>query len=337
MSIKLYVGNVPTSARNSELKELFEKFGKVIECDILKEFAFVHMESDNDAKAAIAGLNDTLWKGGRIRVELSTTKTQKGEPAKRDFNRNRRFNDRGRGGGRGGFNDRGHHGGGGRGGFNDRGKGGFNDRNGNRNSFNGDRNGMRGNFNDRGRGRGAPNGDRGDGRTMSRGGYNDRFGGQRRENGGGPMRDNRFNGGSNYNRPYPDQFGGRNGPPMHREFNGDGYGMRPPMPPNNFNGGPQNFYNGNNNNNMNGFNENGNGFHSNGNDHYMRPPMNGPPMHHQGGPPSMNQGPPNDFFQPPISNGPPQSNGQGQRFNNNFENNNNFNNGPPRQRGFNNY
>lgn len=81
--IKIYVGNIPQSARNSELKELFEKFGKVVECDILKEFAFVHMEDTNDAKAAIAGLNDSLWKGARIRVELSTTKTSKGEPSMR--------------------------------------------------------------------------------------------------------------------------------------------------------------------------------------------------------------------------------------------------------------
>ena len=80
-AIKIYVGNVPGSARNSELKELFEKFGKVVECDILKEFAFVHMDDTNDAKAAIAGLNDSLWKGSRIRVELSTTKTNKGEPS----------------------------------------------------------------------------------------------------------------------------------------------------------------------------------------------------------------------------------------------------------------
>ena len=77
--IKIYVGNIPQSARNSELKELFEKFGKVVECDILKEFAFVHMEDTNDAKAAIAGLNDSLWMGSRIRVELSTTRTNKGK------------------------------------------------------------------------------------------------------------------------------------------------------------------------------------------------------------------------------------------------------------------
>ena len=82
-NVKIYVGNIPSAARNSELKELFEKFGKVFECDILKDFGFVHMEDTSDAKAAIAGLNDTLWKGSRIRVEISTTKTNKGEPSVR--------------------------------------------------------------------------------------------------------------------------------------------------------------------------------------------------------------------------------------------------------------
>lgn len=80
-TIKLYVGNVPSVARNAELKELFEKFGKVTECDILKDYGFVHMDDTNSAKAAIAGLNDSLWKGSRIRVEISTTRTQKGEPS----------------------------------------------------------------------------------------------------------------------------------------------------------------------------------------------------------------------------------------------------------------
>ncbi|RNA00382.1 RNA-binding lark-like [Brachionus plicatilis] len=81
MSVKIYVGNIPSVARNAELKELFEKFGKVAECDILKDYGFVHMEDTSDAKAAIAGLNDSLWKGSRIRVEISTTRTQKGEPS----------------------------------------------------------------------------------------------------------------------------------------------------------------------------------------------------------------------------------------------------------------
>ncbi len=181
--IKIYVGNVPPSARNSELKELFEKFGKVVECDILKEFAFVHMDDSNDAKAAIAGLNDSVWKGGRIRVELSTTKTNKGEPSKREF---RSSDNRGarRGGGGPGF---------GSGSKMSRGAGG------------------------RGADRRRPDGQR----SMSRGGgsqmmrgdgpppYPDRFPPNNRRNGvengggGGPIRDARYsNGSGGQNRPF---------------------------------------------------------------------------------------------------------------------------------------
>lgn len=78
---KIYVGNLPPQARSSDLRELFEKFGRVVECDILKDYGFVHMDYSNDGKAAIAGLNDTYWKGARIRVAVSTTRTHKGEPS----------------------------------------------------------------------------------------------------------------------------------------------------------------------------------------------------------------------------------------------------------------
>jgi RNA recognition motif-containing protein len=59
---KIYVGNLPPGARSGDLRDLFEKFGPVLECDILKDFGFVHMDFSNDAKAAIAALNDTFWK-----------------------------------------------------------------------------------------------------------------------------------------------------------------------------------------------------------------------------------------------------------------------------------
>ncbi len=224
MSIKLYVGNVSTSALNAELKELFEKFGKVVECDILKEFAFVHMESDNDAKAAIAGLNDSLWKGARLRVELSTTKTQKGEPARREqyqnnYNMNNNNMFRGGMGHRGGFADRGR---GGRGGFINNDRRGFNSERGGRGmTSNG---GMRGGGGFRG-GRGGFDERGGDARTMSRGGFQERFApGHRREyaNGGGPIRESRFAG-----RPCPDAGFERGGPPMRDGRGGFGGSVNP--------------------------------------------------------------------------------------------------------------
>jgi RNA recognition motif-containing protein len=41
MPTKLYIGNVSSSVNSTELKELFEKYGKVLECDIIKDYAFV--------------------------------------------------------------------------------------------------------------------------------------------------------------------------------------------------------------------------------------------------------------------------------------------------------
>lgn len=39
--VKLYVGNLPDQCRRASLKELFDKYGKVSQCDIVKNFAFV--------------------------------------------------------------------------------------------------------------------------------------------------------------------------------------------------------------------------------------------------------------------------------------------------------
>lgn len=39
--VKLYVGNLPDRCRRASLQELFEKYGKVSQCDIVKNFAFV--------------------------------------------------------------------------------------------------------------------------------------------------------------------------------------------------------------------------------------------------------------------------------------------------------
>lgn len=38
---KIYVGNLPENADNSELQAMFEKYGDVKECDIVKNYAFV--------------------------------------------------------------------------------------------------------------------------------------------------------------------------------------------------------------------------------------------------------------------------------------------------------
>ncbi|XP_011797795.1 PREDICTED: RNA-binding protein 14 isoform X1 [Colobus angolensis palliatus] len=97
---KIFVGNVSAACTSQELRSLFERRGRVIECDVVKgdgedfypvlqfisapsltrklDYAFVHMEKEADAKAAIAQLNGKEVKGKRINVELSTKGQKKG-------------------------------------------------------------------------------------------------------------------------------------------------------------------------------------------------------------------------------------------------------------------
>ena len=63
ISIKLYVGNISPTCTNKELRAKFE-YGPVIECDIVKDYAFVHMERAEDAVEAIRGLDNTEFQGG---------------------------------------------------------------------------------------------------------------------------------------------------------------------------------------------------------------------------------------------------------------------------------
>ena len=53
----------------AELKALFEKYGKLLECDIVKNYGFVHYSSENDAREAIANLNGYVLNGNAIKVE----------------------------------------------------------------------------------------------------------------------------------------------------------------------------------------------------------------------------------------------------------------------------
>lgn len=41
ISTKVYIGNLPETCRRVELQKIFEQYGKVIECDIVRNYAFV--------------------------------------------------------------------------------------------------------------------------------------------------------------------------------------------------------------------------------------------------------------------------------------------------------
>lgn len=71
-STKLHVGNI--SCTNQELRAKFEEYGPVAECDIVKDYAFVHMERVEDAMEAISNLDNTAFQGKLMSVKLSTSR-----------------------------------------------------------------------------------------------------------------------------------------------------------------------------------------------------------------------------------------------------------------------
>ncbi|KAJ1106399.1 hypothetical protein NDU88_003800 [Pleurodeles waltl] len=89
---KVFVGNVSASCTATELRSLFEAYGRVVECDIVKDYAFVHMEREAEAKDAIEHLNGKDLKGKRINVELSTKVQKKGSGPNGQSDKSRRNN-----------------------------------------------------------------------------------------------------------------------------------------------------------------------------------------------------------------------------------------------------
>lgn len=75
-SYKLFIGNLDENTKVSELKALFEKYGKLLECDIVKNYGFVHYSSQSDASEAIANLNGYVLNGNAIKVENAKSRRQ---------------------------------------------------------------------------------------------------------------------------------------------------------------------------------------------------------------------------------------------------------------------
>jgi RNA recognition motif-containing protein len=104
MNIKLYVGNLSFQTSSEDLRDLFAQAGTVESASVVEDrdtgrsrgFGFVEMTSKEEAEAAIAQFNGKEFGGRNLTV-----------------NEARPREDRGGGGGRGGFGG----GGGGRGGF----------------------------------------------------------------------------------------------------------------------------------------------------------------------------------------------------------------------------
>lgn len=101
MGTKIYVGNIPFTAAEDDLRNLFSQQGEVESVKIITDaqtgrargFGFVEMVSDADAKKAISALNGTVFMDRTLTV--SEARPQQSRGGRGGFER--------RGGG-GGFN-----------------------------------------------------------------------------------------------------------------------------------------------------------------------------------------------------------------------------------------
>ncbi|MEQ8789678.1 MAG: RNA-binding protein [Pirellulaceae bacterium] len=111
MGKKLYCGNLSFNVTSSQLEDLFSGFGTVASAQVIsdretgrsKGFGFVEMSSDDEAQAAIDGLNGTEHDGRTLTVNEARPREDRGGGGRRG----------GGGGGYGGGGGGGYGGGGG--------------------------------------------------------------------------------------------------------------------------------------------------------------------------------------------------------------------------------
>ena len=93
--MNIFVGSLPFSIKETELKELFEEYGEVVSAKIItdkisgrsKGFGFIEMTNDNEGQEAIKNLNGYEIGGRKIVVNKSEPKSD--SDRKRSFGNNR--------------------------------------------------------------------------------------------------------------------------------------------------------------------------------------------------------------------------------------------------------
>ena len=92
--MNIYVGNLPYSTTDEELRVLFEEYGEVASASVILDrdtgrsrgFGFVEMPSQAEAEAAISALNPKDLGGRALNVNQARPR---GERRPREFNRSR--------------------------------------------------------------------------------------------------------------------------------------------------------------------------------------------------------------------------------------------------------
>lgn len=83
--MNIYVGNLPYSVRDEELRATFEPFGTVVSAEVIfdkrtrrsRGYGFVEMTNETEGQRAITALNGKEVHGRELRVDASQPKSEK--------------------------------------------------------------------------------------------------------------------------------------------------------------------------------------------------------------------------------------------------------------------
>ncbi|MBW2483994.1 MAG: RNA-binding protein [Deltaproteobacteria bacterium] len=83
--MNIYVGQLPYSVTEEELREMFLQYGEVSSLNLImdrysgqsKGFGFIEMPNNSEADQAIKGLNKSMMKGREIKVNQAEERRKK--------------------------------------------------------------------------------------------------------------------------------------------------------------------------------------------------------------------------------------------------------------------
>jgi RNA recognition motif-containing protein len=89
--MRIYVGNLPYSVTDDELRDVFGEFGELASAEVVtdkfsgqsKGFGFVDMPDNTDAEQAIRSLHDSNLKGRKLTVNEARPRAER--PPQRRF------------------------------------------------------------------------------------------------------------------------------------------------------------------------------------------------------------------------------------------------------------
>ena len=93
--MKVYVGNLPFSVDDNQLKELFSSYGEIEEANVIKNkfsgrskgFGFVTFKDEESAKKAISEMNEKEVEGRALKVNEAKPFDPDAPRPRRNFNR----------------------------------------------------------------------------------------------------------------------------------------------------------------------------------------------------------------------------------------------------------